>query len=256
VHTILNQSLNQAVVRKKIKDNPAKGLAPANKKDKAYKKWVVLDGDQLASFLESIEDHRDYFVILTAAYTGARQSELLGLTWDTLLEAESSLRIDKALHKTYEEEEDKFEYRDRTKNEPSTRTIGISQKLIFALNSHREKQKEKGISIDPEKLIFTESDGGPMDADNLSSRYRKLVKRHGHKGMTFHHLRHTHATILLSDGAYINEVSQRLGHADPRVTLSTYGHVLPKRKHSLADRFDSLLAGTDKSEDKKDNPEG
>ncbi len=252
VHTILNQSLKQAVVRKKIKDNPANGLAPANKKEKAYKKWVVLDGEQLAIFLEAIEYHRDYIVILCAAYTGARQSELLGLTWENISEEELSVSIEKALHKTYEEdEEEEFELRDRTKNATSTRTIGVSQKLIFALNLHRDKQNEKGIGTGPTDLIFTESDGRPMDADSLSARYRKLAKKHGHKGMTFHHLRHTHATILLTDGAYINEVAQRLGHADPRITLSTYGHVLPKRMHSLAERFDKLV--TKKEESKPEN---
>lgn len=249
VHTILNQSLNQAVVRKKIKDNPAKGLAPANKKEKAHKKWVVLDGKQLADFLKSIESHRDYLVIFVAAYTGARQSELLGLTWENLLESESSIRIEKALHKTYEEEEeDEFELRDRTKNETSTRTISVSERVIFALNLHRAAQKEKGIGVEPQDFIFTESNGNCMDADNLSSRYRKLAGKHKHAGMTFHHLRHSHATILLSDGAYINEVAQRLGHADPKVTLSVYGHVLPKRVHSLANRFDNLL-------DEKEEPE-
>lgn len=59
--------------------------------------------------------------------------------------------------------------------------------------------------------------------------------------MTFHHLRHTHATILLSDGVNINEVAERLGHADPSITLSIYGHVLPSRDQSLAEKFDSLI---------------
>lgn len=209
---------------------------------------------KLAAFLKVIEYHQDYSVIFVAAYTGARQSELLGLTWDNMLESESSLRIEKALHKTYEEEEEEeFELRDRTKNETSTRTISVSEKVLFALNLHREKQEEKGIGVGPKDYIFTESNGSPMDADNLSSRYRKLAGKHGYAGMTFHHLRHTHATILLSDGAYINEVAQRLGHADPRVTLSTYGHVLPKRVHSLANRFDSLLDEKEEGKEQETN---
>lgn len=109
------------------------------------------------------------------------------------------------------------------------------------LLSHQEKQKEKGISIKANALVFTENDGQPMDNGNLSNRFKRLANKHKHSGMTFHHLRHTHATILLSDGAYINEVAKRLGHADPRITLSIYGHVLPNRLQSLAARFDNLL---------------
>ncbi|MDD2621363.1 MAG: tyrosine-type recombinase/integrase [Syntrophomonadaceae bacterium] len=59
--------------------------------------------------------------------------------------------------------------------------------------------------------------------------------------MTFHHLRHTHATILLSDGQNINEVAERLGHADAGITLKIYGHVLPGRDQILAERFDALI---------------
>ena len=59
--------------------------------------------------------------------------------------------------------------------------------------------------------------------------------------MTFHHLRHTHATILLSEGEYINDVAARLGHADPKITLSIYGHVLPDRKHRLSNDFDEFV---------------
>lgn len=239
VYTILNQSLNHAVQRGKIKENPAKGLRPANKKEKSHKKWVVLDAEQLNTFLNNIKEHQDYYEILVDSYTGLRQSELLGLTWEKFLLEERKLKITGALHKTYDEEE--YELRDRTKNETSTRNVNIGEKVISALLQHKENQIAKGIDISPNALIFTEVDGSPKDADNLSSRFRKLAAKHGHKGMTFHHLRHTYATILLSDGAYINEVAEQLGHADPRITLSIYGHVLPKRPRTLADHFDSIM---------------
>jgi integrase len=59
--------------------------------------------------------------------------------------------------------------------------------------------------------------------------------------MTFHHLRHTHATILLSRGEYVNEVSARLGHANPKTTYSIYGHVLPKNQRRLSTNFDQYV---------------
>lgn len=89
--------------------------------------------------------------------------------------------------------------------------------------------------------MFLEPDGNLIKRDNLGHRFENLTNKLGYKGMTFHHLRHTHATLLLSDGAYINEVSKRLGHADPTVTFATYGHVLPGKDYELALRFDSLV---------------
>ncbi len=250
VHTILNQSLNQAVVRGKIEENPAKGLTPANKKSKPQDSWVVMDGKELDKFLQDIKGHIDYSLIFVDSYTGLRQSEILGLTWEKILWDKFLICVTQALHKIYEEEveakeneiEEGFELRPRTKNETSTREVDISGRVIEVLKAHKKAQEEKGIGTEPGSLVFTEPDGSPLDANNFAGRFRRLTARHGHKGMTFHHLRHTHATILLSDGAYINEVSERLGHADSKITFSIYGHVLPKNRRRLADRFDELVS--------------
>lgn len=243
VHTILNQALKQAVIRNKILTNPAQGLTPAASKTKNKEKWVALDKHQLKDFLAAIQDHRDYMIIYLAAYTGMRQSELLGLTWGKIKKKDSQISVDQTLHKKYGEnqEKERFELRGRTKNTTSTRTVDITDKLLKDLEAYRFGKKEANFKTGDKDLIFTEENGKPLDSDNLSARFRKLAIKHGHPGMTFHHLRHTHATILLSDGAYINEVAQRLGHADPRITLAVYGHVLPKRLQSLASRFDSLM---------------
>ena len=250
VHTVLNQSLNQAVVRGKIEENPAKGLTPANKKGKPQDSWVVMNGKELVQFLQDIKDHIDYSLIFVDSYTGLRQSEILGLTWEKILWEKFIICVIQALHKTYEEEveakeneiEEGFELRPRTKNETSTREVDVSQRVIEVLKAHKKAQEDKGINTEPGALVFTEPDGSPLDANNFAGRFRRLATRHGHKGMTFHHLRHTHATILLSDGAYINEVSERLGHADSKITFSVYGHVLPKNRRRLADRFDELVS--------------
>lgn len=237
VHTILNQSLNEAVKLRKISDNPCKGLSPANEKGKPYSKWVVLNATQLKEFLQNINNHRDYDLIHTAAYSGARQSELLGLEKDSILWKKSSIRIEQALHMD-DESEDGFELRPRTKNETSTRTIKLSKRSMEVLAEHMRKQEEAGITSN---LVFTEPDGQPISRDNLAKRFSNLAKKHGHPGMTFHHLRHTHATILLANGAYINQVSKRLGHSDPKITLSVYGHCLPEGEDLLVSKFDSLL---------------
>ena len=239
VHVILNQALKQAVIRKKIKDNPCEGLSPAGAKEKAREKWIVLDEEQLSKFLKDIKDDRDYAMIYTDAYTGLRQSEILGLIWEKILWDNLIIRVDQSLHKTYDEEE--FEFRPRTKTESSTRDVDVSERVIAVLKAHREEQKTKGISIEPKALVFTDPEGNPVNANTLVSHYRKLAKDNGHKGMSFHHLRHTHATILLSKGEYVNEVAARLGHASPKTTYSIYGHVLPKNARRLSARFDEYV---------------
>lgn len=83
--------------------------------------------------LELAKDHIDYPLIFVDSYTGLRQSEILGLTWEKILWDKLIICVIQALHKTYEEEvevkeneiEEGFELRPRTKNETSTREIDV-----------------------------------------------------------------------------------------------------------------------------------
>jgi integrase len=62
--------------------------------------------------------------------------------------------------------------------------------------------------------------------------------------LTFHALRHTAATLMLGAGTHIRVVADRLGHADPAVTLRVYGHVTPTMQRAAADELDAVLGGT------------
>src|SRR5215469_14894201 len=57
------------------------------------------------------------------------------------------------------------------------------------------------------------------------------------------HLRHTHATILLTSRESVKVVSARLGHANATVTLGVYAHVMPGDQKAAADRFAALIRG-------------
>lgn len=240
VHIILNQSLKQAIKRRKITENPCDGLMPAAGKKRNRDAWVVLDEEQLSEFLRGLKDDLYYPLIYAAAYTGARQSELLGLTWSKILWDDQVIKIEQALHKLYDGEEE-FELRERTKNETSTRDVDVTGRVIAVLKKHQEDQEAKGIDVGPDALVFTNDRGEPMNANTLVSDFRKLAKGLKHTGMSFHHLRHTHATILLSRGEYVNEVAERLGHASPRTTYTLYGHVLPKNRRRLSMKFDEYV---------------
>ena len=59
---------------------------------------------------------------------------------------------------------------------------------------------------------------------------------------TFHDLRHTCATLLLSEGVNAKVVSELLGHASITITLNTYAHVLPDMQDSAADAMEAALS--------------
>jgi integrase len=57
-----------------------------------------------------------------------------------------------------------------------------------------------------------------------------------------HKLRHAHASLLLSEGAPVTAVADRLGHAKPATTLDLYSHVIPSDRDRLALMWDNAAA--------------
>jgi hypothetical protein len=78
-------------------------------------------------------------------------------------------------------------------------------------------------------LIFPrETSGKPMRYTSLNNAYRQICMEAGVEYRSFHILRHTCASLLLSQGESIKLVQKQLRHRDVKVTLSTYTHLLPE----------------------------
>jgi integrase len=86
--------------------------------------------------------------------------------------------------------------------------------------------------------------GTPIDPSNVTRTFRQLIKKADLPVIRFHDLRHTHATLLLKQGVHPKIVAERLGHADTRMTLDTYSHLLPSMQKETAKNFGKMLFGT------------
>jgi integrase len=106
--------------------------------------------------------------------------------------------------------------------------------------------------------VFCTRAGGYLNKKNVLRAFRAIVGRANKQIGTeeqagderkllparvrFHDLRHTHASLLLSAGHSLRAVSQRLGHADPAMTLRVYAHCLPTDDGQLADGLDRIVS--------------
>ena len=75
------------------------------------------------------------------------------------------------------------------------------------------------------------------------------------EGLSPHALRHTFASLLFEAGATVPYVMAQLGHADPKVTLGIYAHVL-QRKGDTGDRLDALVKAADWAATGSGGPDG
>jgi len=181
--------------------------------------------------------------------SGARKSELCGLTWDRVDLDAGTVRIDRQLDAAGAEPEPVF---GPTKTDRG-RTIALHSETISRLKTHKRSQAELrmrnrttyqdfGLVFAREREDLTTPSaalGQPFDALHL--RLHRIVKAAGVRRIKFHGLRHTCATLLLQAGVHV--VAQRLGHANPMMTLTVYAHVLPSIETEAAAMLGALLHG-------------
>ena len=91
-------------------------------------------------------------------------------------------------------------------------------------------------------LVFANELGRPLDPDNVTKRFKRVLRRAGLPSTTrLHDLRHGAATMLLEAGEPVPAVSEYLGHANPAITMTIYAHAVPGASKRAAERLGSIL---------------
>jgi integrase len=91
--------------------------------------------------------------------------------------------------------------------------------------------------------VFTDDLGRPLHPHAVFGHFERSARNSGLPVLNFHGLRHSHATVLLQAGVPVRVVAERLGHADPAMTLRVYQHVVPGMQRHAADRAADIIFG-------------
>jgi integrase len=190
----------------------------------------------------ALSDCTPYYALFSLALlTGMRQSELLALRWLDIDFAEAELSVNRAMHRMKTGE---FIFRE-TKTTRSRRSLAISTGTCDILRRHLDSEidlcRKLGIHFQNDRLVFCQSDGTPFKPGTIRQSWKRLTKRLGIKNISFHALRHTHATLLLRQGISPKVISERLGHANITTTLNIYAHVTPGMQRHAVETLDRIL---------------
>jgi integrase len=156
-----------------------------------------------------------------------RQAEPLALAWDCVDLDAGTVQVKRTVWKGKV---------NPPKTPRSHRSIKLSKMALSVLYQHAEKRSGC-------EWVFPNQAGKPMDRCGFSSRrWKPLLRRAGlPHSIRLHDLRHTCATLLLSQGVNPKVISDLLGHSDVGFTLSVYAHVLPSMQQQAADSMDDAL---------------
>lgn len=132
-----------------------------------------------------------------------------------------------------------------TKTLNSKRIVPISDMVVNELINYRKQQEtwkaQLGELYQDEDFVICTETGTKQDPRNVLRALKRLITSSNVTPIRFHDFRHTHASILISGGVDIVKVSKRLGHANAKITLETYAHLVPNEDNYTAHIFEKTL---------------
>lgn len=241
-HRVLGKALNDAVRHDVVARNIT-GREGQTAPRIVSKEIEIIPAEKISDVLSKLESHAIYPKAVTALFTGLRRGELLALRWANVDLIGKMITVREVLQETKEG----VRVKDTTKTKAGRREVSLPDIVVDVLREVRREQLEQRLAfgmgrLDDDALAFPARDGGPSRPTNFSSGWADVAENIGLPGVTFHALRHTHASMLIDAGLDVVRISKRLGHADPSITLRVYAHLFQKRDDKSAEAINSLVS--------------
>ena len=240
IHGIFHSALSKAVQLGYLRMNPS----DACELPRAVRKEIVpLEEDQISEFLKAIDGHVHEYLYKITMFTGMREGEVLGLTWDCIDFNRGTLIIKRQLVR---DRQKGGEYHFSTPKNGKMRVIVLAPTVVELFQAQRSKQAlmmlDAGKAWQNNNLIFTNPTGGYLSYRTVYDCFKRVMVKLGHPEARFHDLRHTYAVAAIKSGDDIKTVQENLGHATAAFTLDVYGHVTSQMKQASASRMEQFIS--------------
>ena len=237
-HRVLHRGLEIAVALELIARNVVSAIAPPKVEDVEVE---ALKANEIAPVLAALVGHWLEPLAIVALSTGQRRGELLALTWGSVDLVRGAMTISRSLEQTRAGLAFKA-----PKTRSGRREIGLPPIAIEALQAHRLRQLEMRVKLGLGKLkddalIFTTPDGQPMPPNNLSRDWARFIKARKLPSISFHSLRHSHVSMLISSKLDPLSVARRVGHANPTTTMRIYAHMWSQTDDAAASAAEAAM---------------
>lgn len=238
LRTILRRSKSWGL----ISENPCAELTPPHYESEERD---VYSEDELRTVISALADVpvKYQLIVWLAAVRGLRRQEIAGLNWlkGDIDFTRKTLKIQRAVVRVKKVGLVVKE----TKSKKSIRTLYLSEDLERMFSLHKQEQEAEaellGDKWANEGWVFTGPFGKPINPDRISTWWSNFVENLDVKKIRFHDLRHTAASLMLSNSADILSVASALGHSRKSTTLDIYGHVLEDRKIKSLQILDDVV---------------
>ena len=237
IHGVLHKALQQAVEIGYIRFNPSDACKLPRVERVAIK---PLEDYQIAAFMKAVHGHPLEAVYIVDLFTGMRQGEILGLTWDCIDFDKGTITIYRQLQLI------KGEYKFVSLKNDKPRQITPAPYVMQVLSRHHKRQLQARLQAgeaweNENDFVFTDNLGRHLARQTVYQHFKRFAAQIGMPDARFHDLRHSYAVAALQSGDNVKTVQQNLGHHTAAFTLDVYGHVSESMKRESAERMEAFI---------------
>ena len=206
----------------------------------------VYNEDEAREYVKSalnLENIKHKTILLLPLLHGLRRCEIAGLQWQDIDFEKQLISIERDIiyNSTFGTQET------LTKSDSSKRILPLTETMLKVLKEYKlwyEKQKnihgDLWLNTD---FLFLQDIGKVINPCSITQLIQKFEAVNGFKNVPVHSLRHTCITLQLSAGIPIKVVSQMAGHADEKITLEIYTHMLKNQDKTASEIYNNFLCG-------------
>ena len=237
----VNRTLS-AVLAKAVKWGylPSSPIKRVDKPKLQHKEARYLDEPDARRMLELLQDEPVKWrcMITFDLFSGLRRGELLGLKWEDIDMDARTLTVQRTLNYLPQ----KGVYVDSPKSTTSRRPLHLSGTAVALLLAQQawqnDRRAELGDAWTETGYVFTTDDGNTIFPTSVTTWFREFIRSTGLPYVSVHSLRHTFASLQISDGVPLVVVSRQLGHAKASTTANIYAHVIAEAEAKADQTFD------------------
>ncbi|MPZ40381.1 MAG: tyrosine-type recombinase/integrase [Rhizobiales bacterium] len=239
VHRLIHRVLRHAAAWGVVTQNVAAHVQPPTVDETEIS---ILTEDQIGRVLDHLQGRTLRPIVSLALVTGMRRGELLALRWKDADLDSGMITVARSLEQT------KGSLRFKgPKTKHGRRKISIPPWMVAELRAHKARQQELRLRLGmgrapDDSLVFAKWNGAPRAPHPVSQKFRMAMAALKIEGVTFHSLRHFHASALIASGMDVLTISRRLGHGSPVITLKTYGHLFSNTDARAAEIMQAAFA--------------
>lgn len=242
---VLSAVLSKAVDWGYIERNPVERV---DLPSVAGQRAAYLDEPDVRQLLEVLQNEpiRWRALVTFDVLSGLRRGELTGLFWSDIDFEAYTLTV----RRTANYIPGRGVYLDTPKTPTSNRILKLSVSAITLLKEYKSWQDQQRQKLGDawegiDDRVFTTESGAPLAPDSVTRHFNAFIKRTGLQHITIHSLRHTYASLMISDGTPLVIVANQLGHAQTSTTSNIYAHVISAaevKALQVFDRFGDLIS--------------